>query len=150
MDQIYPGKVFPVENRTGSLRTTSLCFLCSKRLFNCCLYTFWRSHRSHYFEHFLKNWFCLAFWALFILTLCKAFRTVLCKQPWLVKPWLNFDLNFSLKSLYNFTGQLKKLKSVMVMVKNFDKDHHFSNFHILNTILFFHDWDSSILNLKLL
>ena len=25
----------------------------------------------------------------------------------------------------------------MVMVKRFDKDHHFSNFHILVTILFF-------------
>ena len=38
----------------------------------------------------------------------------------------------------------------MVMVKNFDKDHHFSNFHISVTILFFRDWDSSILNLMLL
>ena len=29
----------------------------------------------------------------------------------------------------------------MAMVKSFDKDRHFSNFHIVFTILFFHDWD---------
>ena len=38
-----------------------------------------------------------------------------------------------------YRTQLEKLKFVMVMVKSFDKDHHFSNFHILVTILFFHD-----------
>ena len=27
----------------------------------------------------------------------------------------------------------------MVMVKSFDKDHHFPNLHILVTILFFHE-----------
>ena len=38
----------------------------------------------------------------------------------------------------------------MVMDKSFDKDHHFSNVHVLVTILFFHDWDSGILNIELL
>ena len=28
LDQIYPKKVFPVENRTSSPRTISFCFLC--------------------------------------------------------------------------------------------------------------------------
>ena len=55
------------------------------------------------------------------------------------KPSLNFDLNFSFKFLYNFIGQLKTLKLVMVMVKSFDKYHHLFNFPILVTILFFHD-----------
>ena len=35
LDQIYPKKVFPVENRTNSARTTSVCFLRCKRLFKC-------------------------------------------------------------------------------------------------------------------
>ena len=88
--------------------------------------------------------------ASFILNLSKAFQTALCKEPWLVRSWLNFDLNFSLKFLYNVIGQLKKLKLVMVMIKSFDKYHHLFNFPILITILSFHDWDSSILNIKVL
>ena len=36
LDQIYPKKAFPVANRTSSPMTTSVCFLCSKRKFNCC------------------------------------------------------------------------------------------------------------------
>ena len=46
---------------------------------------------------------------------------------------------YSFKFLYNFTGQLKKLKHVMVMVKSFDKYHHLFNLYILVTTLFFHD-----------
>ena len=103
------------------------------------IWTFWK-----------KNWLCLASWALFILKLYEAFQTALCKEPWLVRSWLNFDLNFSFKFLYNFKGQLKKLKLVMVMIKSFDKYHHLFNFPILVTILSFHDWDSSLLNIKVL
>ena len=47
-------------------------------------------------------------------------------------------------------GQLKKLKLVMVMVKGFDKYHHLFNLPISITILFFYDWDSSVLNIKVL
>ena len=46
---------------------------------------------------------------------------VLEKSKWLVKSRLNLYLNFRFKFLYNFRGQLKKLKLVMVMVKSFDK-----------------------------
>ena len=56
---------------------------------------------------------CLAFWALFI------------------------SKSFSFKFLYNFTGQLKKLKLVIVMVKSFDKYRHLFNLHSLVNILFF-------------
>ena len=70
---------------------------------------------------------CLASWNLFILKLWK--------YSWLVKSWLNVDLNFSFKfyrtGLSNFTGLLKKLKLVMVMVKNFEKYHHLFNLHVL-------------------
>ena len=31
-----------------------------------------------------------------------------------------------------------KIKLVMVLIKSFDKYHHFCNLHILVTILFFH------------
>ena len=68
----------------------------------------------------------------------------------LVKSWLNFDLNFGFKFLYNFTGQLKKLKLLIVMEKSFDKYHHLFNLPIFVTILLFNDWDSSILNIKVL
>ena len=66
------------------------------------------------------------------------------------KPLLNFDQNFSFKFLDDFTGQLKKLKLVMLMAKGFGKYHHLFNLQILAAILFFHDWDSSILNIKVL
>ena len=36
-------------------------------------------------------------------------------------------------------AEVTKIKLVMVMVKCFDKFHHFFNLHILVTILFFHD-----------
>ena len=102
-------------------------------------WTFWK-----------KNWLSLASWALFILKLYEAFQIALYNYPWLVKSWLNFDLNFSFKFLYNFTGQLKKLKLVMVMVKSFDKYHHLFNLPILVTTLLFDDWDSSLLTIKAL
>ena len=89
-------------------------------------------------------------WARFILKLYKAFQTALCKLPWLIKPRLNFSVNVSFKFLYNFTRQLKKLKFVMVMVKSFDKYYYLYGLHILVTFLFFHNWDSSIFNIKVL
>ena len=57
----------------------------------------------------------------------------------IVKVMIKFDLNFSFKFLYNFTGQLKKLKLAVVMVKSFDKYHRLFNLLILVTVLFFHD-----------
>ena len=38
----------------------------------------------------------------------------------------------------------------MVKVKSFDKYHHLFNLPILAIILFIHDWDSSILEIKVL
>ena len=63
---------------------------------------------SLFWTFWKKNWLCLASWALFILKLC------------------------GLKSLYNFTGLLKKLKLVMVMVKIYlhHKYHHLFNLQI--------------------
>ena len=44
--------------------------------------------------------------------MCKAFHQApLCNKPWLVKSWLNFDLNFGFQFLYKFTGQLKKVET---------------------------------------
>ena len=50
----------------------------------------------------------------------------------IVKPRLNFDLNFSFKFFwfYRTTEKVTKIKLVMVIV----------NLHILVTILFFHDF----------
>ena len=79
---------------------------------------------------------CLPSWALFILKLYKAYQTALCKQPWLVKPWLNFDLNFSFKFLYNFAGQLKKW---WLWSKILTSTIIFSTFTFW-LLLFFHDW----------
>ena len=45
-----------------------------------------------------KKWLHLALWPLFSLKPCKTFRIVQCKQPQLVKPWLNFDLHFRFQS----------------------------------------------------
>ena len=45
-----------------------------------------------------RNLISLNFWSLFSLKLYKAFRIAQCKQPWLVKPGLNFDLNLRFKS----------------------------------------------------
>ena len=73
----------------------------------------------------------------------------------------NFNLNFSFKFFYSFTGQLKKLPKlnlkklpklnllVMVLVKSFDKYHHLFNLYTFwYFILFFHDLDSGVLNKK--
>ena len=57
-------------------------------------------------------------------------------------------IKFRSKFLYNFTGQLKMLKLVMVMVKSFDQ--YLFNLSILVTILLFYDWDSNILNIMVL
>ena len=71
----------------------------------------------------------------------------------MINPWLNFDLNFSFKLCYNFIGQLKKLPKLNLWwwwSKVLTNTVIFSTFHILVIILFFHDWDSSILNVKVL
>ena len=52
---------------------------------------------------------------------------------------IRFDLNFSFKFLYNYTGEFKKLELVMLMIKSFDKYHHLFNVLILVTILSFYD-----------
>ena len=65
---------------------------------------------SLFWTFWMRNcWNCLslASWALFIFKLYKDFQTTLCKQPWLVKPRLNFDLNFSIKSFYNLQDSWK-------------------------------------------
>ena len=105
---------------------------------------------KHYFDHFERKTGYLLSPGLFLSQNCIKLFKPMCKQPWLVKSWLNFDLNLSFKFLYNFTGQLKRLNLVMVMVKSFDKYHHLFNLSILVPILFFHDWDSRILNIKVL
>ena len=45
-----------------------------------------------------KNGIFFALWALFYLKLYKTFRIGQGKKPRLLKPWLNFDLNFIFKS----------------------------------------------------
>ena len=52
----------------------------------------------------------------------------------------------NIKFLYNFTGQLKNLNFVMVMDKSFWQV--LSTFTFWLIVCFFHDWDSSILNIK--
>ena len=154
MDQIYTKKVFQVENKTSSPRTTSvfvvnvnstvvfkhfedskdltvLNIFKEKLAMSCLLGSFYLKFVSYNFKNLFKP--------LYKYTV-----------PWLVKSWLNFDLNFICKFLCNFAGELKKLKLVMVMVKCFDKYHHLFNHPILVTILLFLDWDSIILNIKVL
>ena len=59
------------------------------------------------------------------------------------KAMIKFRSKFHLQIPLHFYRTVAKLKFVIVMVKSFDKDHHFpkdhhfSNFHILVTILFF-------------
>ena len=55
-----------------------------------------------------------------------------------------------LLQFYRTAKKITKIKLAMVIVKRFDKYYHLFNFHILVTILFFHDWDSSTLNIKVL
>ena len=106
MVKIYPKKLFPAENRTSSPRTASACFFVVnvdstvikhfQDLKDLIFWTFWK-----------KNWLCLASWALFIVKLYKAFQTALGKQPWLVKSWLNFNLNFSFKFPYRIVEKVE-------------------------------------------
>ena len=55
------------------------------------------------------------------------------------KSMIKFRSKFQFQIPLQFYKKLKKLKSEVVLVKSFDKDHYFSNFHLLVTILFFHD-----------
>ena len=60
-----------------------------------------------------------------------------------------FQFQIILK-FYRIAEKVTKIKFAMVIVKSFDKYHNFFNFHILVTIYFFHDWDSSMLNINVL
>ena len=82
-----------------------------------------------FFKHFqnlenhilniLKNFISLALWAFFSLKPNKAFRIAQCKQPRLVKPWLNFDINFIFKSTGTALVQVKRaLKANFCHQKN--------------------------------
>ena len=67
------------------------------------------------------------------------------------KATIKFRSKFQFQVLLQFYGtseNVTKIKLVMVMVKSFDKYHHDFNLHILVAISFFHDRDSSILNIK--
>ena len=66
------------------------------------------------------------------------------------KAVIKFQFQILLK-FYWTAEKVTKIKLLMVMVKSFGKyHHHLSNLHILVTFLFFHDWDSGILNVKFL
>ena len=58
-----------------------------------------------------------------------------------------FQINLQ---FYSKVEEITKIKLLMVIVKRFDKYHHLFNIYILITILFFHDWDSGVLNIKIL
>ena len=63
-----------------------------------------------------------------------AFQTTLCKYNSLTK----FRSKFQFRILfYRTADKVTKIKLVMVIVKSFDKYHHFFNLYILVTILFF-------------
>ena len=55
------------------------------------------------------------------------------------KSMIKFRSKFQFQIPLQFYKKLKKLKSEVVLVKSFDKEHYFLNFHLLVTILFFHD-----------
>ena len=55
------------------------------------------------------------------------------------KSMIKFRSKFQFQIPLQFYKKLKKLKAEVVLVKSFDKDHYFLNFHLLVTILFFHD-----------
>ena len=122
MDQNYSKKVFPGEQAVQELQAFAFCVE--------------NVNSTAIFKHF-KDLKISLFWTLV-------------NSKLLVKSWLNFDLNFGFKFLYNFTGQLKKLKLLIVMEKSFGKYHHLFNLPVFVTILLFNDWDSSILNIKVL
>ena len=143
MDQIYQKRYFQVKTEQAVQGLQAFAF-CVVNVNSTVVFKHFKDLKDLIYLNILKKkWLCVASWALYLLRLYKAFQTALCKQPWLVKPWLNFDLNFNFKFLNDFTGQLKKLKLAMVMVKSFI-------LHILVPILFFRDRDSSILNIKVL
>ena len=55
---------------------------------------------------------------------------------------IKFQSKFQFQILLQFyrtAEKATKIKLVMVIVKNFDKNQHFFNIQILVTILFFHD-----------
>ena len=81
----------------------------------------------------------------FILKLYKVFQMVLCKWSWLVKPWSNFNLNFSFNFSVFFTllqdsWKVTKIELVIVMIKSFDKYHYLFNLHILAKWLIVRLW----------
>ena len=63
--------------------------------------------------------------------------------------WILIQIRF--QTILNFTGQLKKWPKLKLMVKgkSFDKYHDLFNLQILATISHFHEWDSSILSIKI-
>ena len=69
MDQIYPKKVFPVENRTSSPRTKKAYAFCAVNVYSIILNILKISKISLFWTFWKKNWLCLASWALFILKL---------------------------------------------------------------------------------
>ena len=102
------------------------------------LLNIWKISKISFWTFWKGKWLSVALCALYTLKLYKAFRIVQCKSSWLVKPWLNFGLNFRFKSFSSFTEELKKwskIKLATVMVKRFDKSlppsYHSSHFWLL-------------------
>ena len=144
MQQIYPKNGIFIENRTNSPRLQAFAF---------CVANFYSTVVCKHFED-LKDLIILSMlkklvfsWLLgfFYLNIVYSFSNSTLQIAMISKAMIKFRSKFQFQILYNFTGQLKKLKLAMVMVKRFDK-----YLHILVTISFFHNWVSSILNKKVL
>ena len=74
----------------------------------CCFWAFWRSQKSYLGAMWKRNWLSLVSWTIVTLKLYTGFKIAKCKKSWLVKPWLNFDLNCKFKSFYSFSWKLKR------------------------------------------
>ena len=74
--------------------------------------------------------------------------TAQCKQPRLVKPLLNSNLNFKFKSSYSFTGGLEKCLLLSLQEywsKVLINTTIYASFTFLVTILLYHNQDSYML-----
>ena len=113
-----------------------------------CFYTFWRSQRCHYFEHFeRKIGYVFPSGVFFILNLYKVFQTTV-QIAMISKVMIKFRSKFQFQIPLQFYRTVEKVETCDSNDQKFWQVP--PSFQPLVTILFFHDWDSSILNIKAL
>ena len=112
MDQIYPKRIFPVESRTGSPKTTSVCFLCTYKTSIQLLFLkiLKISKISFFWTFWKKNWLCLASCALFILKLYKAFQTTV-QVAMISKVMIKFRSKFQFQIPLQFYRTVEKVET---------------------------------------